>query len=124
MNTIVSIIVVTSVILLIYALLMQRGRDTNSETLQEEVYQRLGDENCQRTHQPEPESQPNEKVTPSLTTTVNRSRCPACGATITANDERCPSCDIAFVAEGSQKWTLGAVGPADGIYLPPTEVRE
>ncbi len=37
-------------------------------------------------------------------------RCRAIG--IRVDDERCPSCDIAFVADGSQKWTLGAVGPA------------
>jgi hypothetical protein len=65
-----------------------------------------------------------ENVTASLTNAPERSRCPACGALITALDERCPSCEIAFVADGSQKWTLGTVGPVDGICLPPTEIRE
>lgn len=78
----------------------------------------------QMTQQPEPHSKPNENVTRFLTNTADRSRCPACGAIITAYDERCPSCDIAFVADGTQKWTLGAVGPADGIFQPPSEFHE
>jgi hypothetical protein len=65
-----------------------------------------------------------ENVTPSLMSAADQSRCPACGAIITANDELCPSCEIAFVADGSQKWTLGPVGPADGIYRPHTEISE
>lgn len=76
------------------------------------------------TQRPEPNSKPEENVTRTLANAAARSYCPACGAIITANDERCPSCDIAFVADGSQKWTLGAVGPADGIFLPPTDFSE
>ena len=126
MNVFISTIVLASAILLLYALLMRSSRSTYraTEALQRELHQRWEGENCQRTQQPEPDHQPKENVTPSLTTTADRSRCPACDAIITANDELCPSCDIAFVADGSQKWTLGAVGPADGIYLPPTGVKE
>jgi Protein of unknown function (DUF2500) len=69
-------------------------------------------------------TKPKENVTPVLMNAADRCFCPACGAIITANDESCPSCEISFVAEGSQKWTLGTVGPADGIYRPPTEVSE
>ena len=76
------------------------------------------------TQQPEPDPKPEEHVTESLTNAAVQSRCPACGASITANDESCPSCEISFVADGSPKWTLGTVGPADGIYRPPTEVSE
>jgi hypothetical protein len=76
------------------------------------------------TQQPEPDSKSKENVTPTLTNAANQSCCPACGAIITPNDEVCPSCEISFIADGSQKWTLGTVGPADGIFLPPTEVIE
>jgi hypothetical protein len=55
---------------------------------------------------------------------ADRSRCPACAAPITAYDERCPSCGIAFVADGLPGWGQKAVGPADGIWSPPTEVSE
>lgn len=124
MNAIFSTIVVTGIILVICAVFLRSGRGADSDEPQGEVRQRTEDEFCQLTQQPEPDSQPSENVTPSRTPARSRSRCAACGAIITANDERCPSCDIAFVADGSQKWTLGAVGPADGIYLPPTQVRE
>jgi hypothetical protein len=67
---------------------------------------------------------PKDVVPPPPMTAGGRGRCPACSAPITTNDERCPSCDIAFVADGPQKWTAAPVGPADGIYLPPTEVGE
>ncbi|HZV07802.1 MAG TPA: hypothetical protein VE999_22140 [Gemmataceae bacterium] len=139
MNTVFSVILVAGVIVLIYELLMRSGRGTGSETLRAEVHQRWknevhrlieesplpsGDENSRLTQQPGPHPEPNESVTRSPTNPADRSHCPACGASITANDERCPSCEIAFVADGSQKWTLPAVGPADGIFLPPTEVRK
>lgn len=124
MNVIVSIIVAMGFVLLIRALLTRSSRDSSLDELRREVHQRTEDEFCQLTQQLEPDSQSNENVTPFRTPSANRSRCAACGAIITANDERCPSCDIAFVADGSQKWTLGTVGPADGIYLPSTEVRK
>ena len=124
MNAIFSTILVTGIILVICAVFLRSGRGADSDEPQGEVRQRTEDEFCQPTQQPEPNFQPNENVTPSLTTKRNRSRCAACGAIITATDERCPSCDIAFVTDGSQKWTLGAVGPADGIFLPPREIRE
>jgi hypothetical protein len=123
MIVLVSAIVVTGVILLIYALL---SRSTTSEALQGEVQQRLEDENHRRVDEPPlPSAEADWRLTqqPALRET-DRSRCPACAAIITANDERCPSCDITFVADGSPKWTPGTVGPADGIYLPPTEVSE
>lgn len=138
MDAIVSVIAVTSLILLIYALFMRGGRGTHSVALQGEARQRLEDENRRlanepllpstdgnsRLTQPELDPKPKQNVTPSLTNAADRSRCPACGAIITANDESCPSCEIRFVADGSRKWKLGTVGPADAIYLPPTEVRE
>jgi hypothetical protein len=74
------------------------------------------------TQQPGPDTKPKENVTPTLTNAANQSRCPACGAIITPNDEVCPSCEICFIADGSQKWMLGTVGPADGIFLPSTEI--
>jgi ribosomal protein S27AE len=61
---------------------------------------------------------------------ADQSRCPACGESITAKDASCPSCGISFVADissvvdGLQKWTPRTVGPADGIYLPLTDVSE
>jgi hypothetical protein len=67
---------------------------------------------------------PEGVVPPPPTTAGGRSRCPACSAPITANDERCPSCDISFISDGPQKWTAAPVGPADGIYRPPTEAGE
>jgi hypothetical protein len=67
---------------------------------------------------------PRDVVTPSPRKAGQRLHCPACSAPITEKDERCPSCDIAFISDGSQGWRLPAVGPADGIYLPPTDVRE
>lgn len=130
---------VTSAIFLIYTLILRSARETNADALQRVVYQRSEDENHRLANEPllpsadgdpwltqqsEPDPKLNEDVSLSLTNAADRSRCPACGATITANDERCPSCEIAFVADGSQKWTLGTVGPADGIYLPPTEVSK
>lgn len=139
MNAIVifAAIAVTGMTLLIYSLLMRSGRGTDIED--GEVKQRWKDENDRLadeppfpsadedswlTQQSEPDPALNENVTPSPTNAANRSRCPACGAIITAYDERCPSCDIAFVADGSRQSTLGTVGPADGICLPPTEIRK
>jgi hypothetical protein len=138
MNVIVWAIVVTGVILLFSALLGRSGRDTNSEALQDEVRQRVEEENRRWADerplpstegkswltQPEPAPKMVENVTTSLTNTAVQSHCPACGAPITANDESCPSCEIAFVADGLQKWTPGTGAPADGIYRPPTEVGE
>jgi hypothetical protein len=139
MNTVFSVILVAGAIVLIYELLMRSGRGTGSETIRAEVHQRWkievhrlieesplpsGDGNSRLTQQSGPDPEPNDSVTLSPTNAADRSLCPACGAIITANDERCPSCEIAFVTDGSQKWTLPAVGPADGIYLPSTEVRE
>jgi hypothetical protein len=137
MHMIFAAIAATGMTLLIYALHMRRGHGTNDE--EGEVQQRLedekdrladepplpiADEDSWLTQQSEPDLERNENVTLSLTNAAPRSRCPACGAIITVHDERCPSCDIAFVADGSQQWTLGAVGPADGIFLPPTEVKK
>jgi hypothetical protein len=139
MNGIVSVIVVISVIFLIYALLMRSSRGTHSEALEEAGSQRLEDENqpladgpplpatdrdSRLTQQRKPAPRPEEHVTPSLTNAAGPGHCPACGALITAEDERCPSCEICFVADGSQKWTLGPLGPADGIYRSSTEVSE
>jgi hypothetical protein len=106
--------------------------DFDAEGPREDENRRLADDpplpptdgNSRLSQQPEAAPKREENVTPSLTNTVERSRCPACGALITANEESCPSCEIAFVADGSPKWTLGTVGPADGIYRPPTEVSE
>jgi hypothetical protein len=106
--------------------------DFDAEGPREDENRRLADDpplpptdgNSRLSQQPEAAPKREENVTPSLTNTVERSRCPACGALITANDESCPSCEIAFVADGSPIWTLGTVGPADGIYRPPTEVSE
>jgi hypothetical protein len=139
MNLIVSAIVLTGVILLICVLLRSSGRGSNSETPQVEGRQRSEDENrrsadepafpsternSRLTQLPEPPPKPEENVTTSARNTPGRSHCPACGALITATDETCPSCEITFVSDGSQNWTLGNVGPADGICLPPTDVRE
>jgi hypothetical protein len=106
--------------------------DFDAEGPREDENRRLADDpplpptdgNSRLSQQPEAAPKREENVTPSLTNTVERSRCPACGALITANEESCPSCEIAFVADGSPKWTLGTVGPADAIYRPPTEVSE
>lgn len=139
MNTIVTAIFLASFILLIRALLMRIVRSSDSEDLQEELQQRSTDKNRRRAaeaplpsadgnswliQQPKPHPKSKENVTGSLTNEANPNHCPACGAIITSYDERCPSCEIAFVADGSRKWTLGTVGPADGIYRPPTEVSE
>lgn len=139
MNAIILGIGVTSFILLIYALLMRSDRGITAEELQEERRQNLEEEKRRLEdepplpsadgdlwliQQPEPDHKLKENVTPSLTSAADRSNCPACGAIITANDERCPSCEIAFIADGSQKWTLGTAGPADGIFLSPIEFRE
>ena len=136
---IVSAIGVTSVILLIYVLIMRSARGAKSEAFQEEAYQRLEDENrrladeppvlsaegdSRLTQQLEPALKSNESVTPFPSTATERSRCPACDGIITATDESCPSCEISFVTDGSQNWTPRTVGPADGIYLPPNEFSE
>jgi hypothetical protein len=76
------------------------------------------------TQQPGGGPVPTDMVAPSLVKAAEHRRCPACSAPITVNDDRCPSCDISFISDGSQMWTLSAVGPADGICLPPTEVGE
>jgi hypothetical protein len=139
MNGIVLAIVMASVILIVYALLMRSVRGINAKAPQTERHQQGSEENGRRAEEPslaftsgnawliqkpEPELQPHENGTPPLTNVANVSCCPACGASITENDERCPSCAICFVADGSPKWTPKAVGPADGIYLPPTEVSK
>jgi hypothetical protein len=133
MNVIFCVIAVASVVVLIYALLMRSSRGANSEALQGGVQQHSEDENRRLAdadgnswlmQQSESDRTSKEHVTPTVTTTADRSRCPACGASITANDERCPSCEICFVTDGSPKWTLGTVGPADGIYLRSTEISE
>jgi len=136
---IVSVIVATGAILVISVLLIRRARGTPSEALQEELRQRYEDEgrrladmaspsptdgDTRLTQQPEPDPKPEEQLTDSPSSAADRSRCPACGASITANDESCPSCKIAFVADGPQKWTLGPVGPADAIYRPTTEITD
>ncbi len=100
----------------------QRSEDENHH-LADEPSLPSADKDSGLAQQSEPNPELNENVTQSLTSAANRSNCPACGARITVHDERCPSCDIAFVADGSQQWTLGTVGPADGICLPPTEVK-
>ena len=138
LSVIVSTLVLTGVILLINVLIMRSRRGTNSGELQGEAYQRREDENhrladeppvssaegdARLTRQLEPEPNPNEAVTP-FPTKVDQGRCPACDALITPNDEICPSCEISFVADGSQYWKPRTVGPADGIYSPPTEVSE
>ncbi len=130
---IVLAVVGTGVLLLLIAQLR-----TEFEASRGEVHQRW-DDNRQReneppvsseetdsrlSQQPDPAPDPQEGVTASPTNAAGRSHCPACAASITAKDERCPSCDICFVADGSQTWSLGAVGPADGIWLPPNEVSE
>src|SRR5262249_22804506 len=76
------------------------------------------------TQQPGRGPVPMDPVSPSPVRPADRSRCPACSALITAKDERCPCCDISFISDGSHDWTLSAVGPADGICLPPSEVGE
>ena len=139
LSVIVSTLVLTGVILLINVLIMRSGRGTNSGELQGEAYQRREDENhrladepavssaegdARLTRQLEPDAKPIEAVTPFPTKAADQSRCPACDALITPNDESCPSCEISFVADGSQHWKPRTVGPADGIYLPPTEVSE
>lgn len=121
MNAIDSAIVLTSVILLLAILLARSSRDTNSAADAEDGHLPSEDENRQWTQPFESAPKREEQVTSFLPNTADQSRCPACGATITANDEKCPSCEIAFVADGSRRWTLRNVGPADGIYLPPTE---
>lgn len=132
MNVIVLAIVVTSIILLIYALQMevQQRLEDESRRSAEESPLLSSDGNSWLTKQPEWDIEPMENVTSSLMNSADQSRCPACGASITANDERCPSCEIAFVTDGIslvtdgiQKWTPRAVGPADGIYRPPTAFR-
>jgi hypothetical protein len=146
MNVIVFAIVLTGIILLIYTLTKRSCREVNSEQLQEEVRQhlegkshRFTDEssllssvgNSWLTQQPETDTKPIENVTSSPKGSAGESRCPACGASITTNDERCPSCEISFVTDGISfvtdglhKWTPRTVGPADGIYRPPSEIRK
>jgi len=139
MNVIVLAIVMTSVILIVYSLLMRSVRDIDAEARHPEGHQQGREENGRRVEEPslaftngndwliqksEPDRQPQENGAAPLTNAANASCCPACGASITANDERCPSCDICFVADGSPKWTPKAVGPSDGIYLPSTEVSK
>src|SRR5262249_26053979 len=79
--------------------------------------------NAEADQRPEPDLEPGEAATGSPAK-ADRTRCPACAAPITAYDERCPSCGIAFVADGLPGWGQKAVGPADGIWSPPTEVSE
>jgi hypothetical protein len=137
MNVMVSVIVMTSLVVLIFVLLTRSGRGTHPEALQEGVDQALQDEtrppaddsplspvegDSRLTQQPERDPKVEEHVTESLTNAASQSRCPACGASITAHDESCPSCEISFVSDGSQKWTLGTAGPPDGIFRPPTDV--
>jgi len=139
MNVIVLAILMISFILIVYSLLMRSVRGINVEAPPTEGQQRGRKDNDRRgeepslaftngnawlIQQPEPDLHPPQNGTPPLTNAANGSCCPACGASITENDERCPSCDICFVADGSQKWTLKAVGPLDGIYLPPTRVSK
>ncbi len=146
MNVIILAIAVTSIVVLIYVRLTRRDYGIDSELLQEEVSQQwedghhrsadessflFADRDPWLTQQPEPVPKPIENVTTSPTNTADQSRCPACGANITVNDERCPSCEISFVTDGIslvtdsvQKWAPRTVGPADGIFLPPTEFRK
>ncbi len=145
MNLIIFAIVVTGILLLIY-LLARSDHDKNREALQEEIRWRSKDESHQGanetsilsadadswlTQQPESNPEPMENVTSSPKRSAEQSSCPACGAAITASDERCTSCEISFVTDGTsfitdslQKWALRTVGPADGIFRPPTEFRE
>jgi|SRR5579871_1697139 len=131
MNAIALALVVLSFILLLYLLLRQSRRGVDAAELQQEIRQRTDepalqppDEITSLMPQPKPDGNPNEMVTTSLPSAGDQTRCPACGETITAQDELCPSCGIAFVSDGSPKWTLGAAGPSDVIYRRPTEISE
>ena len=139
MIVIVTIIVVTGIILLINVLMRSSGRDTPPEELQGKDYlprqdelRRWADkspassaeEEARLTQRLEADPRPTETATSFPTKEGDRSYCPACGAFITAHDESCPSCEIVFVSDGSRTWTPGTVGPAEGIYRPPTEVSD
>ena len=107
---------------LIYVLIKSLERHADSETPQGGECQQSDDENLRWVDEPLSAQEAQEKVTTSARSASGRSRCPACGETITVHDDRCPSCEIAFVADGLQRWTLGNVGPPDGICAPPTDV--
>jgi hypothetical protein len=109
---ILSVLAAVVVMLLGAVLILRDGQDVERQP-----------EDSRLTQQPESALESGEAVTASPVK-ADRSRCPACAAPITAYDERCPSCEIAFVADGLPGWGPKAVGPADGIWSPPTEVSE